>query len=78
MYWYIFKEEGNDISDQNQYTRTESTPVSCDGKKNHLHAIRTHDNDGKPVLTDIDLLKEIVEALRFQKESNNVLLRPTR
>jgi len=77
MYWYIFKEEGNDISDQNQYTRTESTPTPCDGKKNHLHAIRTHDDNGKPILMDIDLLKEIVDALRFQKESANVLLRST-
>lgn len=77
MYWYIFKEEGNDISDQNQYTRIEGTPPACDGPKNHLYAIQTSDDEGKPVLNDIDLLKEIVDALRFQKDSKNVLLRAT-
>ena len=77
MYWYIFKQEGNDISDQSQYTRIDGTPPASDGKKNHLYAIRTNDDEGKPVLNDIDLMKEIVDALRFQKESNNVLLRAT-
>lgn len=75
MYWYIFKQEGNDISDSNQYTRVESIPESYDGLKNHLYAIRTNDDNGKPILTDIDLIMEIVNALRNKKESINVLLR---
>ncbi|MGJ1322846.1 hypothetical protein ACR780_09165 [Sphingobacterium faecium] len=77
MYWYIFKTEGNDVSDQNQYTRVESVPAPCDGKKNHLHAIFTHDDEGKPVLNDMDLMNDIVNALRNKKDSSNVLLRAT-
>lgn len=77
MYWYIFKPEGNDVSDQSQYTRIEGTPAPADGKKNHLYAIRTHDDNGKPVLTDIDLMMEVVNALRNKKESAYVLLRAT-
>lgn len=77
MYWYLFKQEGNDVSDQNQYTRTDSTPPPCDGPKNHLYAIRTHDDNGKPVLQDLDLMKEMVDALRNKKDSTNVLLRST-
>jgi hypothetical protein len=77
MYWYIFKQEGNDISDQNQYTRIDGTPPASKGPKNHLYAIRTTDDERKPVLSDIDLMKEIVDALRLQKDSKNVLLRAT-
>ena len=77
MYWYIFKQEGNDISDQSQYTRIDGTPPASEGPKNHLHAIRTNDNEGKPVLNDSDLMMEIVDALLIQKDSNNVLLRAT-
>ncbi len=77
MYWYLFKPDGNDISDQSQYTRIEGTPSAIKGHKNHLHAIRTHDDNGKPVLTDIELMSEIVNALRNKKDSTNVLLRAT-
>lgn len=77
MYWYVFKTEGNDVSDQSQYTRIEGTPEPADGKKNHLYAVRTHDDNGKPVLNDIDLMMEVVNALRSKKDTENVLLRPT-
>jgi hypothetical protein len=77
MYWYLFKEDGNDVSDQSQYTRIEGKPLTSDGPKNHLHAIRTNDDEGKPILNDSDLMMEIVDALLIQKDSNNVLLRAT-
>ncbi|WP_400261337.1 hypothetical protein ACFX5U_15595 [Sphingobacterium sp. SG20118] len=77
MYWYIFIPAGNDVGDPNQYTRTEGIPTAYNGEKNHLYAIRTNDDKGKPVLSDIELIVEIVNALRSKKDTENVLLRAT-
>ncbi|UZJ63248.1 hypothetical protein OKW96_12040 [Sphingobacterium sp. KU25419] len=68
MPWYSYIAGRTDVSNPNNYTPNGSTPPSCPTTKIFLCAIQANDNAGKPILTNINLMIEIANAVNNQRK----------
>lgn len=78
MPWYVYDAGATDVTDPNNYGPPLAFPPSCSGLKIFLCAIQAIDNLGKPLLTLIQLIIEIANALNNRMDSTNVKLRATK
>jgi hypothetical protein len=78
MPWYSLNHGSTDVGDPNNYTLIGNNPPNCPSPKLYVCAIQAQDNNGHPILTDINLLIEIANDVNSRIDSNNVRLGPTR